>query len=163
MEEVETDRESAAASAAQAAQTPGHWLDEVEELVDERAGSCHTSGEESDREDCDGAEAKDCRQVRWPRPSRQPLLLSGGRQALVSLLAARWKSPYPSSSGETEVKAHQEDPHPMDDDPTPSQLRSIGSNRLSRVKPGMRLLPPLLLLLPRLGHLLPRLPNVTCL
>ena len=51
VEEVETDRESAAAPAAQAAQTPGHWLDEVEELVDERAGSCHTSGEEGDEED----------------------------------------------------------------------------------------------------------------
>ena len=100
-------------------------LDEVEEIVDERAGSCHTSGEEGDEEDCDGAEAKDRRQVRRPRPSRQPLLLSGGRQALVSLLAARWKSPYPSTSGETEVKAHQEDPHPMDDDPTPSQLKSM--------------------------------------
>ena len=124
---------------------------------------CREHREVPAREDCDGAEAKDCRQVRRPRPSRQPLLLSGGRQALVSLLAARWKSPYPSPSGETEVKAHQGDPHPMDDDPTPSQLRSIGSNRLSRVKPGMRLLPPLLLLLPRLGHLLPQLPRVTCL
>ena len=51
VEEVETDRESAAAPAAQAAQTPGHWLDEVEEIVDERAGSCHISGgSESERD-----------------------------------------------------------------------------------------------------------------
>ena len=88
VEEAETDRESvpAAAPAARAARTPDHWLrcshveeiihdmlDEVEEIVDERAVSCHNSGEEGDEEDCDGAEAKDRRQVRRPCPPRQPL------------------------------------------------------------------------------------------